>query len=413
MEKAINNLTKKELKNLTKEEAFDYAKKLGFKNVPSIVVDKIKFMEYPLLIYAKELNFENVPKLVTDILSKRSIGCYEYIEETNFKNVPKKMTYKLSENGRDAYWYARKLNFKNIPKIITDRIAMYPYYAWEYAKNILINKGLPFTEIDSVKLPINILNTAKNSGGYNRDVLKKGNIFNFKFKDEIVSEEENKYYKVNVNKCPNELTKEIVEKIFEEENPHIWYNLETHFPNFFPFEFTINNKKYLCICEYMEEYTYMDIVITEYTEPEIKYFRFGETKTRLWETHLINFFFEHCAKIITDNKSARVYHWIKELWQYCGWIQYDRIKPDNKTISYDLMRQYFFGGWGHNYDFFKKDLYEAYTETKKLKPEIQDKSNDRLAFVRFKIFLRKTMQLLSKQRLTQEKLTTIAKQYLI
>ena len=124
-------------------------------------------------------------------------------------------------------------------------------------------------------------------------------------------------------------------------------------------------------------------------------------------------FFLHCAKIITDNKSERVSHWIKELWLYCGWIQYDRIKPDNKPISYDLMRQYFFGGWGHNYDFFKKDLFNAYIEIKKIKPEIQDKSNDRLAFVKFKIFLRKTMQLLSKQQLIEEKLTNLAKQYLI
>ena len=128
---------------------------------------------------------------------------------------------------------------------------------------------------------------------------------------------------------------------------------------------------------------------------------------------LNNMFFEHCAKIITDNKSERVSHWIKELWLYCGWIQYDRIKPNNKPVSYNLMRQYFFGGWGHNYDFFKRDLYEAYIEIKKVKPEIQDKSNGRLAFVKFKIFLRKTMQMLSKQQLTEEKLTNLAKQYLI
>ena len=77
------------------------------------------------------------------------------------------------------------------------------------------------------------------------------------------------------------------------------------------------------------------------------------------------------------------------------------------------MRTYFFGGWGHNYDFFKRDLFNTYTEIKKVKTEIQDKSNDRLAFVKFKIFLRKTMQMLSKQQLTKEKLTNLAKQYLI
>ena len=67
------------------------------------------------------------------------------------------------------------------------------------------------------------------------------------------------------------------------------------------------------------------------------------------------------------------------------------------------MRQYFFGGWGHNYDFFKeRDLVEAYEEIKKVNPDIQDKSKDRLVFVKFKIFLRKTMQLLSKQQLSEE-----------
>ena len=406
----MQKLTKKELEQLTKEQAFEYAKELGFKNVPSVIIDKIYAMEYQLLLYAKQLHFENVPKLVIDILSRHSSGCFKYIEEIDYKNIPKKMTYKLSQNGKYSYWYAKGIGFKNVPKIITDRLAMYPYYAWEYAKNVLINNKLSFTEIDSVKLPQNILNTAKNSGGYNRDVLKKGNIFTFNFKDEI---EPGNYYKVNVNKCPDELNKEIMEKVFEEENPHIWFNLWTDFPNFLPFEFIVNNKKYLCICEYMDEYTYMDIVITEYTEPKIKSFSIREIKSRLWESHLINFFFGHLAKIITDNKSVRVSHWIKELWLYCRWIQYDRIKPNNKTISYNLMREYFFGGWSHNYEFFKRDLYEAYTEIKKVKPEIQDKSKDRLAFVKFKIFLRKTMQLLSKQQLTEEKLTVLAKQYLI
>jgi len=68
----------------------------------------------------------------------------------------------------------------------------------------------------------------------------------------------------------------------------------------------------------------------------------------------------------------------------------------------------------NNYEFFKReDLAYAYTKIKKVKPEIQDKSNDRLVFVKFKIFLRKTMQMLSKQQLTEEKLTNLAKQYLI
>ena len=404
----MQKLTKKELENLTKEQSFDYAKELGFKNVPSIVVDKIHAMEYQLLLYARELDFKNVPKLVIDLLSRHSMGCIRYIEETDYKNIPKKMTYKLSQNGRDSYWYARKLNFKDIPKIITDRIAMYPFYSWLYTKNVRIKKKI--MGIDSIKLPKNILNTAKNSGLYNRAVLKKGNMFTFDFKDEI---EPGNYYKVYVNKCPDELNKEIMEKVFEDENPHVWFNLWTDFPNFLPFEFIVNDKKYLCICEYMNEYTYMDIVITEYTEPKIKSFSIREIKSRLWESHLINFFFGHLAKIITDNKSERVSHWIKELWLYCRWIQYDRIKPNNKPISYDLMRQEFFGGWSHNYEFFKRDLYEAYTEIKKVKPEIQDKSNDRLVFVKFKIFLRKTMQLLSKQQLTEEKLMVLAKQYLI
>ena len=52
-------------------------------------------------------------------------------------------------------------------------------------------------KIDSVKLPQNILNTVKNSGLYNIEVLKKGNIFTFEFKDEIVP---GKNYKVNVFK---------------------------------------------------------------------------------------------------------------------------------------------------------------------------------------------------------------------
>jgi len=310
-----------------------------------------------------------------------------------------------------AFEYVKKLGFKKVPKIITDRIAMYPFYSWLYAKNVLINNKLPFIEIDSVKLPQNILNTVKNSGIYNEEVLKKGNIFTFDFKDEIVP---GKNYKVYVNKCPDELNKEIMEKVFEEENPHIWHNMLTDFPNFLLFDFTVNNKKYLCVCEYMYLYEYMDIVITEYTEPKIQSFSMNEIRfNRLWEYNLSNMFFEHCAKIITDNKSERVSHWIKELWLYCSWIQYDRIKPDNKTISYNLMRKYFFGGWGHNYDFFKKDLYETYTDIKKTKPEIQDKSNNRLAFVKFKIFLRKTMQLLSKQQLTEENLATLARRYLI
>ncbi len=323
-----------------------------------------------------------------------------------------KLTKKELENltKEQAFDYAKKLGFKNVPKIITDRIAMYPYWSYSYAREILMNKELPFTKIDLVKLPQNILNTIKNSGLYNITVLQKRNIFSFKFKDEI---DPGKYYKVNVNKCPDELNAEIMEKIFEEENPHVWFNLWTDFPNFVPFDFTVNNKKYLCVCEYMYEYEYMDIVITEYTEPKIQSFSMKEIEQKLGENHLHNMFFEHSAKIITDNKSERVSHWIKELWLYCGWIQYDRIKPDNKPISYDLMRQYFFGGWGHNYDFFKRDLYEAYTEIKKTKSNIEDKSDNRLAFVKFKVFIRKTMQLLSKQQLTEEELTNLAKQYLI
>lgn len=411
MENKIEKLTTKQLEKLTKQEAFAYAIKLGFKNVPYIVTLKIKFLTENLLQYARDLDFKNVPKLVIDLLSSDSYSCMRYIEEIDFKNIPKKMIYKLSYAGDDAYRYAKKLKFKKVPKIITDRIAMYTYYSWEYTKNILINKNLPLTEIESIKLPQNILNTVKNSGIYNEQVLKKGNIFTFEFADELIP---GKNYVVNVNKCPDELNKEIMEKVFEEENPHIWHNIFTDFANFFPFDFTVNNKKYLCVCEYMWLYEYIDVVITEYTEPKIQSFNIKEIKRIFLERSRLNsIFFEHCAKIITDNKSERVSHWIKELWLYCGWIQYDRIKPDNKPISYDLMRQYFFGGWGHNYDFFKRDLYEAYTEIKKVKPEIQDKSNDRLAFVKFKIFLRKTMQMLSKQQLTEEKLTNLAKQYLI
>ena len=410
MNNSIKKLTRKQLENLTKEQAFDYAKKLGFKNLPNEFIYKIS--GWKLIEYAESLNFKNVPKFVIDVMCKRG-GIYPsvYAEKMKYKNVPKKIIYKLSRNGKESHLYARGVGFKNVPKIITDRIAMYPLWSCLYAWEILMNKKLPFTEIDKVKLPQNILNTVKISGFYNIKVLKKENIFTFEFADEIVP---GKYYKVNVNKCPNELNKEIMEKVFKEENPHVWFNSGTDCPNFFPFDFTANNKKYLCVCEGMHEYEYMDIVITEYTEPKIQSFSMTEIICdRLWEHHLNNLFFEHCAKIITDNKSARVSHWIKELWLYCGWIQYDRIKPDNKPISYDLMRQYFFGGWGHNYDFFKRDLYEAYTEIKKVKPEIQDKSNDRLAFVKFKIFIRKTMQLLSKQQLTEEKLTKLAKQYLI
>ncbi len=416
MNYSIKKLTRKELEKLTKEQAFNYAKELGFKNVPSIVVEKIYPMETLLLLYAIELGFKKVPKFVIDILSRHSMGCRRYIKELNYKNIPKKMIYKLSQDDGSAYWYAEKMNFKNIPKIIMDRIAMDPYYAWEYTKNILINKKLPFTEIDKVKLPQNILNTVKNSGLYNKDVLRKGNIFRFNFKDEFKGENEpGKYNKVNVNKCPDELNKEIMEKVFEEENPHVWFNKRAFCNNLIPFDFTVNNKKYLCIFECMKEYASMiDIVITEYTEPKIQSFSKEFIYDRLRFNHLKDMFFDHCAKIITDNKSERVSHWIKELWQYCGWIQYNRIKPNNKPISYNLMRRYFFGGMFHNnYNFFKKYLYWAYTEIKKVKPEIQDKSNDRLAFVKFKIFIRKTMQLLSKQKLTEEKLTNLAKQYLI
>ena len=413
----MQKLTKKELEKLTKEQAFNYAKKLGFKKVPSIVVEKIYYMETLLLLYATELNFKNVPKLVIDILSRHSMACRRYIEESGYKNIPKKMIYKLSQDEGSAYWYAEKMNFKNIPKIITDKLAMSPYYAWEYTKNILINKKLPFTEIDSVKLPQNILNTVKNSGLYNKDVLRKGNMFRFNFKYESGGENEpGKYNKVNVNKCPDELNKEIMEEVFEEENPpHVWFNQSAFLDNLIPFDFTVNNKKYLCIFECMKEYaSMMDIVITEYTEPKIQSFSKEIIYDRLRFTHLKVMFFLHCAKIITDNKSARTSHWIKELWQYCGWIQYNRIKHNNKPISYNLMRECFFGGMFHNnYNFFKKDLYWAYTEIKKVKPEIQDKSNDRLVFVRFKMFLRKTMQLLSKQQLTEEKITVLAKQYLI
>ena len=387
MNNSIEKLTRKQLENLTKEEAFEYAKKLGFKKVPYLVAEKLS--RDKLFLYAKELNFKNVPKLIIDILGKYSRYSSYYAEELKYKNLPKKMIYALSGDGRESYRYAKNIGFKNVPKVITDRLAMYPYYSWEYVRNVLINENLPFTQIDSVKLPQNIINTAKISGGYNRDVLKKGKIFNFKFKDEIESDKDIRYYKVNVIKCPDELNAEILEKVFEEENPHIWLNLWTDFPNFVPFDFTVNNKRYLCVCEYMYEYEYMDIVITEYTEPKIQSFSMKEIEKRLWENHLINMFFEHSAKIITDNKSERVFHWIKELWLYCGWIQYDRIKPNNKTISYDLMRTYFFGGWGHNYDFFKQDLFNAYIEIKKINPEIQDKSNDRLAFVKFKVFIRK------------------------
>lgn len=404
----IKKLTKKELENLTKEQAFDYAKKLGFKNVPSELIYKLS--GWQLIEYAESLNFKNVPKFIVDVICKRGYHS-DYAEKMKYKNAPKKIIYKMSRYGNESYWYAEGVGFKNVPKIITDRIAMYPYWSYSYVREIFMNKKLPLTKIDSVKLPQNILNTVKNSGLYNIEVLKKGNIFTFEFADEIVP---GKNYKVNVNKCPDELNKEIMEKVFEEENPHVWFNLLTKIPNFVPFDFTVNNKKYLCVCEYINKYESMDIVITEYTEPKIQSFSKTEIVCdRLWEHHLNNMFFEHCAKIITDNKNKRVSHWIKELWLYCGWIQYDRIKPDNKPISYDLMRQYFFGGWGHNYDFFKRDLYEAYIEIKKVKPEIQDKSNDRLAFVKFKIFLRKTMQLLSKQQLTEEKLTNLARQYLI
>ena len=410
MNNSIEKLTRKQLENLTKEQAFDYAKKLGFKNLPNEFIYKIS--GWKLIEYAESLNFKNVQKFVIDVICKRG-GIYPsvYAEKMKYKNVPKKIIYKLSRNGRESYLYAKGVGFKNVPKIIMDRIAMYPFCSCLYASELLMNKKLPLTKIDSVKLPQNILNTVKNSGFYNIKVLKKENIFTFEFADELVP---GKYYKVNVNKCPDELNKEIIEKVFKEENPHVWFNSETDFPNFFPFDFTVNNKKYLCICEYMREYEYMDIVITEYTEPKIQSFSKTEIVCdRLWEHHLNNMFFEHCAKIITDNKNKRVSHWIKELWLYCGWIQYNRIKPNNKTISYDLMRTYFFGGWGHNYDFFKHDLFNAYIEIKKVKPEIQDKSNDRLAFVKFKVFIRKTMQLLSKQQLTEEKLTDLAKQYLI
>lgn len=404
----MQKLTKKELENLTKEQAFDYAKKLGFKNVPSELIYKLS--GWQLIEYAESLNFKNVPKFIVDAICKRGYHS-DYTEKMKYKNVPKKIIYKMSRYGNESYWYAEGVGFKNVPKVIIDRIAMYPYWSYSYAREILMNKKLPFTKIDSVKLPQNILNTIKNSGLYNITVLQKRNIFSFKFKDEI---DPGKYYEVNVNKCPDELNKEIMEKVFEEENPHVWFNLLTKIPNFVPFDFTVNNKKYLCVCEYINKYESMEIVITEYTEPKIQSFSKIEIICdRLWEHHLNNMFFEHCAKIITDNKSERVSHWIKELWLYCGWIQYDRIKPDNKPISYDLMRQYFFGGWGHNYDFFKRDLYEAYIEIKKVNPEIQDKSNDRLAFVKFKIFLRKTMQMLSKQQLTEEKLTNLARQYLI
>lgn len=404
----IKKLTKKELENLTKEQVFDYAKKLGFKNVPNELIYKLS--GWQLIEYAESLNFKNIPKFIVDAICKRGYHS-DYAEKMKYKNVPKKIIYKMSRYGNESYWYAEGVGFKNVPKVIIDRIAMYPYWSYSYAREILMNKELPFTKIDSVKLPQNILNTIKTSGLYNITVLQKRNIFSFKFKDEI---DPGKYYEVNVNKCPDELNKEIMEKVFEEENPHVWFNLLTKFPDFVPFDFTVNNKKYLCVCEYINKYESMKIVITEYTEPKIQSFSKTEIICdRLWEHHLNNMFFEHCAKIITDNKSERVSHWIKELWLYCGWIQYDRIKPNNKPISYDLMRQYFFGGWGHNYDFFKRDLDYAYTKIKKVKPEIQDKSNDRLAFVKFKIFLRKTMQMLSKQQLTEEKLTNLAKQYLI
>jgi hypothetical protein len=408
MNNSMEKLTRKQLENLTKEQAFDYAKKLDFNNISNELI--YKFSGWKLIEYAESLNFKNVPKFIVDAICKRGGGYpSDYAERMKYKNVPKKIIYKVSRNGRESYLYAKGVGFKNVPKVITDRIAMYPYWSYSYVREIFMNKKLPLTKIDSVKLPQNILNTVKNSGLYNI-VLKKGNIFSFNFKDEI---EPGKYYKVNVNKCPDELNKEIMEKVFEEENPHVWCN-STCLANFLPFDFTVNNKKYLCVCEYINKYSSMEIIITEYTEPKIQSFSKAEIICdRLWEPHLNNMFFEHCAKIITDNKSERVSHWIKELWLYCGWIQYDRIKPNNKTISYDLMRQYFFGGWGHNYDFFKKDLFNAYTEIKKVKTEIQDKSNDRLAFVKFKIFLRKTMQMLSKQQLTEEKLTNLAKQYLI
>ena len=38
----------------------------------------------------------------------------------------------------------------------------------------------------------------------------------------------------------------------------------------------INNKKYLCVCEYMWLYEYIDVVITEYTEPKIQSFNIKE-----------------------------------------------------------------------------------------------------------------------------------------
>ena len=405
----MQKLTKKELENLTKEQAFDYAKKLGFKNVPNELIYKLS--GWQLIEYAENLNFKNVPKFIVDAICKRGYHS-DYAEKMKYKNVPKKIIYKMSRYGNESYWYAEGVCFKNVPKIITDRIAMYPYWSYSYVREIFMNKKLPLTKIDSVKLPQNILNTVKNSGLYNIEVLKKGNIFTFEFVDEIVP---GKNYKVNVNKCPDELNKEIMEKVFEEENPHVWFNLLTKIPNFVPFDFTVNNKKYLCVCEYINKYESMEIVITEYTEPKIQSFSKTEIICdRLWEHHLNNMFFEHCAKIITDNKSERVSHWIKELWQYCGWIQYNRIKPNNKPISYNLMRKYFFGGmFNNNYNFFKTDLYWVYTEIKKVKPEIQDKSNDRLAFAKFKVFIRKTMQLLSKQQLTEEKLTNLARQYLI
>ena len=407
MNYSIKKLTRKELKNLTKEQAFNYAKELGFKNVPNELIYKLS--GWQLIEYAESLNFKNIPKFIVDAICKRGYHS-DYAEKMKYKNVPKKIIYKMSRYGNESYWYAEGVGFKNVPKVIIDRIAMYPYWSYSYAREILMNKELPFTKIDSVKLPQNILNTIKTSGLYNITVLQKRNIFSFKFKDEI---DPGKYYEVNVNKCPDELNKEIMEKVFEEENPHVWFNLLTKFPDFVPFDFTVNNKKYLCVCEYINKYESMDIVITEYTEPKIQSFSKEFIYDRLWHSHLNAMFFGHCAKIITDNKSIRVSHWIKELWLYCGWIQYNRIKPNNKPISYNLMRQYFFGGWGHNYDFFKRDLYEAYIEIKKVTSEIQDKSNDRLAFVKFKIFLRKTMQMLSKQQLTEEKLTNLAKQYLI
>lgn len=404
----MQKLTKKIIENLTRKQAFYYVKKLGVKNVPNELIYKLS--GWQLIEYAESLNFKNVPKFIVDAICKRGYHS-DYAEKMKYKNVPKKIIYKMSRYGNESYWYAEGVGFKNVPKIITDRIAMYPYWSYSYAREILMNKKLPFTKIDSVKLPQNILNTIKNSGLYNITVLQKRNIFSFKFKDEI---DPGKYYEVNVNKCPDELNKEIMEKVFEEENPHVLFNLLTKIPNFVPFDFTVNNKKYLCVCEYINKYESMEIVITEYTEPKIQSFSKTEIVCdRLWEHHLNNMFFEHCAKIITDNKSERVSHWIKELWLYCGWIQYDRIKPNNKTISYDLMRTYFFGGWGHNYDFFKKDLFNAYTEIKKTKPNIEDKSNNRLSFVKFKVFIRKTMQMLSKQQLTKEKLTNLAKQYLI